>query len=79
MGSLMSAIRSALEELFGDKDQSPSELASGLKNLVARDQNDDSIGSPTRSGLYVFGIRRGGRGNLSPVTRRVGGMEGEME
>lgn len=78
----MSAISSALDELFTDNDneQSPSELASDLTSPAPRgDHHDSTAGSPVRSGLYVLGIRRVGKGNLSPVARRVGGIEGEEE
>lgn len=78
----MSDFRSALDELFADNEDglSPSGLASDLTSPAPRgDHHDASPGFPVRSGLYVLGIRQVGKGNLSPVARRVGGMEGEGE
>ncbi len=65
----MSAIRSALDGLFADTDddQSPSELASELTT-------QEPLGTPIPSGLYVFGIRRGSKRNLSPTSDTFGGM-----
>lgn len=68
----MSAIRSALDELFADTDddRSPSELASELTS-------PEPLGTPIPSGLYVLGIRRGSKRNLSPTSNTFGGMGSE--